>query len=139
MADDNRQRCAGPSCHRVIEVKPTGRPALYCGDNCRQAARRGRVREIEAARQLAERLAAAQATMQRLFRPLEETYREVAELAGEVFGTAADPGRDPDALGKVLAEFAWAAERLQRYALDYQDADNQARTLAQVKAASEHP
>jgi predicted nucleic acid-binding Zn ribbon protein len=133
MADSNERKC--PVCHGPITARATGRPARYCSDNCRQAAHRERAREAKAARQLAADLANAKATMQRLFRPMEETSHEVAELAGEVFGTAADPGRDPAALAKALAAFAWAAQRLERYALDYQDADNTVAVLSLVKAA----
>jgi hypothetical protein len=129
MASDSDQRCEYQACRGPIEARATGRPARYCSANCRQAAHRERARAAHQAQQLALRLAAAKATTQRLFRPMERTAHEVAELAGEVFGTAADPGRAPGALAKALANFAWAAQQLERYALDYQDADNEAAAL----------
>lgn len=37
-----RRPCAGPGCDRTIPTASTGRPRLYCGDACRQRARRAR-------------------------------------------------------------------------------------------------
>ena len=88
-------RCANPACERPIERRPTGRPAVYCGPACRQAARRERLRLAEAERQRAEGLGAdlavpdeysgaAQAAV------LRAAY-QAASIAHEVVGATAPP------------------------------------------------
>ena len=72
-------RCAGPGCARPLNRPATGRPAKYCGDNCRQAAHREQVRAAQAERDRAGQLAAAKAATARLWRPLEEAgFHDVA-------------------------------------------------------------
>jgi len=46
-------QCANSACRQLVEWRPTGRPATYCGSNCRQAAHRERARVAEAERQRA--------------------------------------------------------------------------------------
>jgi hypothetical protein len=91
---DDAARCAGPGCGRALDRAATGRRALYCGQNCRQAARRARARAEEEAAARAARLAEAKATASRVWRPLEEAgFRTVADLAALVLATAADHER----------------------------------------------
>ncbi len=72
--DDTAARCAGPGCGRPLARAATGRPARYCGDNCRQAAHRAKARAAEEAAARAARLAEAT-------RPAGPNGRS-AELAG---------------------------------------------------------
>ena len=82
---DDVDQCAGPGCARPLNRPATGRPAKYCGDNCRQAAHREKVRAAQAERERAEQLAAAKAATARLWRPLEEAgFHDVAGHAALV-------------------------------------------------------
>jgi hypothetical protein len=113
-------RCAGPGCGKPLTRLATGRPARYCGPNCRKAAQRDRDRRAEAERQRAAQLAGARAAAARAWRPLEEDVHEVAELARAVLACAA--GEDRHDLAVKLAEFREAARRVETLALSYFDA-----------------
>lgn len=129
MGDDSAT-CAGPWCRRPVARAATGRPALYCGPNCRQAARRARVRAEEEAAARAARLADAKATAGRLFRPLEEAaFHTVADLAALVLSAATDPGRARAELDQAADDMLTAAEELARLACCYRDASDLARQL----------
>jgi hypothetical protein len=127
----NVNRCANPDCRAVIEPRPTGRPARYCGAACRQAAHRGRVRAAEDAAERAARLAGAKATVARLRRPLEEAgFRTVADHAANVYASAADPGLDVADLDQSLAQLRLAVEELAVLARDYRHAADAAAWLS---------
>jgi len=106
---DEIARCAGPGCTRSLTRLATGRPRRYCGDNCRQQARRAQVRAAEAERlrliQLAEaRAAAAAAALQ-----LEQDTAALPALAARLAAAAA--GADRSALSAALTAFAGTARR----------------------------
>ena len=92
-------RCANPACERPIERRPTGRPAVYCGPACRQAARRERLRLAEAERQRAGRLGADPAvpdqyrgaTRAAVLRPRDHAAYQAAPIPREVAGATAPP------------------------------------------------
>jgi hypothetical protein len=127
---DDVARCAGPYCSRPLPRAATGRRPLYCGQNCRQAARRARVRAGEEAAARAARLAGARATASRLFRPLEEAgFHTVADLAALVFSAAADPGRPRAELDQAVGDMLAAASELALTARRYRDASDLARQL----------
>jgi hypothetical protein len=129
MSDDF-PRCAGPYCRRPLTRAATGRRPLYCGPNCRQAARRARVRAEEEAAARAARLADAKATASRLFRPLEETgFHTVADLAALVFAAAADPERPRAELDQAVGDMLAQASELAHLACRYRDASDLARQL----------
>ena len=71
-------RCAGPGCARPLNRPATGRPAKYCGDNCRQAAHRDQVRAAQAERERADQLAAAKAATARLCSNLSQVGSNAA-------------------------------------------------------------
>ena len=81
--DDTVARCAGPGCGRPLARAATGRPARYCGDNCRQVAHRAKVRAAKEAAAREARLAEATAATARLRPPLEEAgFGDVAGNRG---------------------------------------------------------
>ena len=125
---DDVARCAGPGCGRPLTRPGTGRPASYCGPNCRQAAHRERVRQAEAERQRRVQLAEARAAAARSWRHLEEDATEAADLAGAVVAYAAGTSRHD--LVIKLAEFREAGRRVEDLALAYFDATARAAQLA---------
>jgi hypothetical protein len=128
--DDDDARCAGPGCLRTLGRAATGRRARYCGPNCRQAARREKVRAAEETAARAARLADARATAARLSGPLEETgFRTVADLAALVYAAAADPGRPRADLDQAIRDLDHATGRLAGIAREYRDAADLARHL----------
>jgi hypothetical protein len=131
MADDDAARCAAPYCGQPLARAATGRRPRYCGPNCRQAARRARVRAGEEAAARAAQLAAARATAARLWRPLEAAgLRDVADLAALVFSCAADLERPRADLHDAIGRLDQAAAGLARMAREYRDASELARRLA---------
>ena len=123
-------RCAGPGCGRPLNRPATGRPAKYCGDNCRQAAHREKVRAAQAERERAERLAAAKAATARLLRPLEEAgFHDVADHAALVVSCATDPARLRRELDQALADLHHAAANLGSLARQYREAADLTREL----------
>ena len=123
-------RCAGPGCARPLNRAATGRPAKYCGDNCRQAARREKVRAAQAERDRAEQLAAAKAATARLWRPLEEAgFHDVADHAALVVSCATDPARPRRELDQAVADLHHAAANLASLARQYREAADLAREL----------
>jgi hypothetical protein len=127
---DDTARCAGPGCGRPLPRAETGRPARYCGPNCRQAARRARVRAEEEAAGRAARLAEARATASRLYPLLDQAgFRTVADLAALVFSTAADAERPRAELDQAAGDMLTAAGELARLARRYRDAADLARQL----------
>ena len=130
--DDTAARCAGPGCGRPLARAATGRPARYCGDNCRQAARRAKVRAAEETAARAARLAEARATTGRLWRPLEAAgFRDVGEHAALVVSCAADPGLLRRELDQALAGLT-RPSRAGRLARQYREAADTARELTDV-------
>jgi hypothetical protein len=126
---DDTARCAGPGCGRPLPRAATGRPARYCGPNCRQAARRAKVRAEEEAAERAARLAQAKSTAARLWRPMETARFGVAELAALVFDCAADDDRPRAELDRAADDMLTAARELARLARQYRDAAGLARQL----------
>ncbi len=123
-------RCAGPGCTRPLNRPATGRPAKYCGGNCRQAAHREQVRVAQAERDRADQLAAAKAATARLWRPLEEAgFHDVAERAALVLSCAIDPGRPRRELDQALAGLHHAAANLASLARQYREAADLTREL----------
>ena len=131
--DDTAARCAGPGCGRHLARAATGRPARYCGDNCRQAARRAKVRAAEEVAARAARLAEARATTDRLWRPLEAAgFRDVGEHAALVVSCAADPDLPRRELDQAITGLHQAAAHLAGIARQYRDAADTARELTDV-------
>lgn len=126
---DDTARCAGPGCGKSLPRAATGRPARYCGPNCRQAARRAKVRAEEETAERAARIAEARSTASRLWRPMETTRFSVAELAALVFDCAADDSRPRAELGQAADDMLAAARELARLARQYRDAADLARQL----------
>jgi len=123
-------RCAGPGCARPLNRPATGRPAKYCGDNCRQAAHREKVRAAQAERERAGQLAAAKATTARLWRPLEEAgFHDVADHAALVVSCAADPDRPRREYDQALADLHHATAILASIAGQVRDAVDLTREL----------
>lgn len=123
-------RCAGPGCARPLNRPATGRPARYCGGNCRQAAHREKARAAQAERERAEQLAASKAATARLWRPLEEAgFHDVADHAALVVSCAADPGRPRRELDQALADLHHATAILASIARQYRDAADLTREL----------
>lgn len=121
--DDTVTRCAGPGCGRPLARAATGRPARYCGDNCRQAARRARVRAEQEAAERAARLDQARATTARLWRPLEAAgFCDVGEHAALVVSCAADPARPRREFDQAIARLHQAVAHLAGLASQYRDA-----------------
>jgi hypothetical protein len=80
--------------------------------NCRQAARRARVRAEEQAAERATRLAQAKATADRMLPAMEQAGRRaVPGLAGLVLAAAADPGRPRAEADQGARELVDAAYR----------------------------
>ena len=124
-------RCAGPGCARPLNRPATGRPARYCGDNCRQAAHREKVRAAQAEQDRADQLAAAKAAMARLWRPLEKAgFHDVADHAALVVSCATDPARPRRELDQALAGLHHAAANLASLARQYREAADLTRELA---------
>ena len=124
-------RCAGPGCARPLNRPATGRPAKYCGGNCRQAAHREQARAAQVERDRADQLAAAKAATARLWRPLEEAgFRDVAEHAALVLSCATDPARPRRELDQAVAGLQHAAANLASLARQYREAASLARELA---------
>jgi len=123
-------RCAGPGCGRPLNRPATGRPAKYCGDNCRQAAHREKVRAAQAERERAERLAAAKAATARLWRPLEEAgFHDVADHAALVMSCAADLDRPRREFDQALADLHHVTANLASLARQYREAADLTREL----------
>jgi hypothetical protein len=123
-------RCAGPGCARPLNRPATGRPAKYCGDNCRQAAHREKVRAAQAEQDRANQLAAAKAATARLWRPLEEAaFHDVADHAALVMSCAADQDRPRRELDQALADLNHATAILASIACQYRDAADLTREL----------
>jgi hypothetical protein len=128
--DDTVARCAGPGCGRPLARAATGRPARYCGDNCRQAAHREKVRAAQAEQERAGRLAAAKAATARLWRPLEEAgFHDVADHAALVVSCATDPARPRRELVQAVADLHHAATHLASLARQYREAADLTREL----------
>lgn len=97
-------RCANPACGRPIERRPAGRPAVYCGPACRQAARRERLRLAEAERQRPGRLGADPAvpgryrgaTQPAVLRARDHPAYQAASISREVAGACAGRQGPPD-------------------------------------------
>jgi hypothetical protein len=135
--DDAVARCAGPGCGRPLARAATGRPARYCGDNCRQAARRARVRAEQEAAARAARLGQARAATARLRRPLEAAgFRDVAERAALVLSCATDSGRPRRELDQAISGLHQAAAGLASLARQYREASDLARELADIPAGA---
>jgi len=116
-------RCAGPGCGRPLNRPATGRPAKYCGDNCRQAAHREKVRAAERAAQLA----AVKAATARLWRPLEEAgLHDVADHAALVVSCAANPAWSSRELDQAVADLRRAVADLASLACRYRAAAERA-------------
>jgi hypothetical protein len=120
MGDDDVARCAGPGCGQPLTRLATGRPARYCGPNCRKAAQRDRDRRAEAELQLAAWLAAARAAAARSWHQLGEDAHAAGGLAAAVVTHAA--GHDRQDLTAKLAEFRETARRVEALAIEYFDA-----------------
>jgi hypothetical protein len=132
MDDTVTTRCAALGCGRAVTRAATGRPARYCGDNCRQAARRARVRAEEEAAARAARHAEARATTARLQRPLEAAgFRDVAEHAALVAACATDPVRPRRDLDQAISSLHQAAAVLAGLARQYREASDIAAELAE--------
>ncbi len=128
--NDTAARCAGPGCGRPLARAATGRPARYCGNNCRQAARRARVRAEEEAAARAARLGQARADTARLRAPLEAAgFRDVAERAALVASCATDPGRPRRELDQAIGGLHQAAAVLAGLARQYREASDLVREL----------
>jgi len=130
LADVDVARCGAPYCGQPLTVAATGRRPRYCSANCRQAARRARVRAAEEAAARAARLAEARAAASRLWRPMEAAVRDVPDLAALVLSCAADPGRPRADLSDAISRLDQAAAGLARMARDYRDNSDLARRLA---------
>ncbi len=123
-------RCAGPGCARPLNRPATGRPAKYCGDNCRQAAHREKVRAAQAERDRADQLAAAKAATARLWRPLEEAgFHDVADHAALVVSCATDPDRPRRELDQAVADLHRVSAVLASLARQYREAADLTREL----------
>jgi hypothetical protein len=108
----------------------TGRPARYCGGNCRQAAHREKVRAAQAEQERAAQLAAAKAATARLWRPLEEAgFHDVADRAALVVSCATDPARPRRELDQAVADLHHAAANLASIARQYREAADLTRKL----------
>jgi hypothetical protein len=123
--------CAWRLCFRPVPAATTGRPAVYCGAACRQAAHRDRVRQADdGARQAAE-LAAARSAASVLWPQIEPAAADVADLALAVVSCAADDDPfDPGALAVRLAELRAAVAELEDLALSFRAAADRAAVLA---------
>jgi hypothetical protein len=140
MAAEDSQRCAWRPCGRPVERPATGRPGRYCGSNCRQSAYRERVRQADAERDRAARLAAAKAEAARLWRPLEAAgFADLPEVAAAVVAYASDPADTRAGLADVLYRLRAATARLEELALGYRDAIDTAARLAPGVAVVKSP
>jgi hypothetical protein len=95
--------CAGPGCGRPLPSRGTGRPGRYCGANCRQAARRARIRAEEAEQLRRTQLAEAKDTATQAGRLLAQEARAAGALAAAVAAAAA--GDDWRALADARTAF----------------------------------
>ena len=129
-ANDGAGRCEAPYCGQPLTAAATGRRPRYCGPNCRQAARRARVRAQEEAAARAAQLAEAQAAASRLWRPMEAAVHDVPGLAALVLSCAADQDRPRAELADAISRLDQAAATLARMARDYRDNSDLARRLA---------
>ena len=128
---DDVVRCAGPGCGRPLNRPATGRPARYCGGNCRQAAHREKVRAAQAERDRADQLAAAKAATARLWRPLEEAgFHDVADHAALVVSCATDPARPRRELDQAVADLQLGVANLASIARQFREAADLTRELA---------
>jgi hypothetical protein len=131
QADVDVARCGAPYCGQPLARAATGRRPRYCSANCRQAARRARVRAEEEAAARAAQLAGARATASRLWRPLEgAAYHDVPDLAALVLSCAADLDRPRAELSDAVSRLDHAAASLARMAREYRDNSELARRLA---------
>jgi hypothetical protein len=131
MADVDVARCAAPYCGQPLTRAATGRRPRYCGPNCRQTARRARVRAEEEVAARAAQLAEARATTARLWRPMEAAaFHDVPDLAALVLSCAADLDRPRAALHDAIGQLDDAAAGLARMAREYRNATELARRLA---------
>lgn len=100
-------RCAGPDCRRPLTRRATGRPARYCGAQCRKAAQRERNRRADAE----QRLAPAQAAAVRARQHLEEHVDSALDRAAAVVELAA--GHDQAKLARMLAAYRAEANSIE--------------------------
>lgn len=128
--DDTVARCAGPGCGLPLTRAATGRPARYCGDNCRQAAHREKARAAETTAARAAQLHQARATLDRLWRPLEVAgFRDVGEHAALVVSCAADLDRPRGELDQAITGLHQAVAHLAGIARQYRAAADLSRQL----------
>lgn len=105
--------CGGPGCGQPLPRHGTGRPARYCGANCRQAARRARIRREEAEQLRGAQLAEAGDTAAQAGRLLAQQATVAGALARDVAAAAAgDDWRALDAARTAFREMARAVETL---------------------------
>lgn len=131
QADVDVARCGAPYCGQPLTPAATGRRPRYCSVNCRQAARRARVRAEEADAARAAQLAEARAAASRLWRPMEAAaFHDVPDIAALVLSCASDPGRPRAELAGAISRLDQAAAALARMARDYRDNSDLARRLA---------
>ncbi len=131
MTDVDAARCAAPYCGQPLTRAATGRRSRYCSANCRQAARRARVRAEEEAAARAAQLAEARAITGRLWRPMEAAaFHDVPDLAALVLSCAADLNRPRADLHDAIGRLDDAAAGLARMAREYRAAAELARRLA---------
>jgi hypothetical protein len=114
---DDVARCARPGCSRPLTRRVTGRPARYCGPNCRKAGQRERDRRARAEQQRAAQLAKARVAVARERRRLEQHVERAPELAAEVVELASEDNRQ--ALDLALYLYREEASGIEIAALKY--------------------
>ena len=105
--------CGRPGCGQPLPRHGTGRPARYCSANCRQAARRARIRADEAERLRRTQWAEARADAADAGRLLAQEAQAAGALAAAVARAAG--GDDWPALAAartVFRDMARAVEAL---------------------------
>ena len=112
----------------------TGRPRRYCGDNCRQQAKRARDRAAEAERLRLVHLAEATAAAAAAAVQLEQDTAAVPGLAAALAAAAA--GADRSALAAALTAFAGTARRIEVLAREQFDEASRAALLGVRPAIS---
>lgn len=126
-------KCDGPGCCRTLTRHGTGRPARYCGANCRQAARRARIRAEEAEQLRLAQLAEARATAAEAGRLLRQETKVAGTPAEAVAATAA--GDDWPALNAARTAFREMARTVEALAARQFDAAARATRLAAAAPA----
>jgi hypothetical protein len=122
-------------CSAAIPRAATGRPARYCGVNCRQAAHRERVRQADEAAARARALADARTRARRTLPLIAESRADARAWLQEAAGSAADPGLDQGAVVAAFAELRAHVDRMERAALAYRDAISDERAASEAIAA----